>query len=168
MDEGKTEKYSKKLRNLINLKKDYDELLSITYSNSGNMNGNVDKVELIVKEKIIKVERKEYHSDPLQVVEYSVSEKDINELIDQIKEYNFPMWKDLPEDSEMFALDAPVRNMIFTYNNDKIGGHQTEWYTIDYDSKIPQDGREALLSFEKTLKEAIKEENKVKEYTEEE
>ena len=138
--------YSKELLLLINQERRYDKLLEISYSCSGDMNGNVDKITLDVDNKTITHEYKAIHSDPLKVRKNKVSEKNIKQLKKQIYKYNFPLWKDL-EDSEFVALDAPSCTLTFTYDNSSLGGPKTEWYSVDLDKEIPKDGRGAINHF---------------------
>ena len=156
-------KYSTKLTKLINKKRTYsDDLIEIRYSNSGDMCGNVYVISLDIEEKIMKQESKECYYEPLKVIEYRVTDKDIKKLNDYIKEYNFPMWKDL-EQTE-YVLDAPTRSITFTYNN-KDG---LKSYTIYYLADMPKDGRKALDEFTSYYTGLANDDNFIKEYIEEE
>jgi len=168
LDKGNTTKYSNDLLRLINEKKTYDKLLEITYSCSGNSNGNIYRITLdIVNNKVIK-EEKEYYSDPLKITEYSILEEDIKMIEKEIEEYNFPEWKDEQRDFEMIALDAATAHLTFQYDNSNIGGHQKEFYGIDFDLKLAKDCNEVLNDFAVKIQNLVKEENKIKEYMKEE
>ena len=167
MENNNNSKYSEELLLLINKDRDYDKLLEISFSKSGNMEGNVDESTLYIEKEILIHKEKAVHSDPLQVTEYKVNKKDILKLLKQIDEYNFPAWKDLEEYNEITAIDAPSKKMIFTYDNSKNGGPELDWYVIDFDKKMPDDGYIALKNFKDDLLKLIKKENKIKEYEEE-
>lgn len=145
------EGYSIELIKLISKEKNYDKLIKVIYSNSGDMNGNVDRITLDIKNKLLIHEYKSIHSNPLEKEEYKVSENNVLDIEKYIEKYNFPMWKDL-ERREEFALDAPTTGMLFVFDNRKINNNSYEEYYIDYEYQIPQDGREALYQLEEKLR----------------
>ena len=155
------EKYSIELIKLISKEKDYDKLIKVIYSNSGDMNGNIDRITLDIKNNLLIHEYKSIHSNPLKKEEYKVSENNILDIEKYIEKYNFPMWKDL-ERREEFALDAPTTGMLFIFDNRKISNNPYEEYYIDYEYQIPQDGREALYQLEEKLKSLKGQNNKEK------
>ena len=65
-----------KLKKIIKDKKDLGELLEITYSNSGDSNGNTDFVSLDIKNMKMTTEYRNIHSDPLKVKEYKIESID--------------------------------------------------------------------------------------------
>lgn len=160
-------KYSDELLLLIKKEKDYDELLEIEYSNDGNSLSNIDKITINIKDKILIHEESPTHNDPISVVEYSISDKDIKNLLKQIEEYNFPMWEDIEEYNEIQALDGASERIQFTYDNSINGGPEMDWYTFDFDKELPDDAKEALYDFVDSIQKLTKEKNIIKEYTEE-
>lgn len=166
INNNKDSKYSDELLLLIEKEKDYDKLLEIEYSNSGNSLDNIDKITININNKVLKQEISPTHNDPIKVVEYSINSKDINKLLKQIEEYNFPMWKDIEEYNETVALDGPSEYLIFTYDNSKNGGPELDWYKFDFDKVLPEDGRDALNKFVDSIEKLTKDENIIKEYTE--
>ena len=72
------EGYSIELIKLISKEKNYDKLIKVIYSNSGDMNGNVDRITLDIKNKLLIHEYKSIHSNPLEKEEYKVSENNIS------------------------------------------------------------------------------------------
>ena len=168
MDGGNMTKYSDELLELVLRDKEYDKLLEICYSNSGNMNGNIDRIIIDPEKLLLTTEQKENIEDPLQVKEYKITEENLKTLLDQIEEYNFPMWNDLEMDESMIALDAPTEGIRFLYNNSEKGGHEKEFYNVGFADKMPDDAREALRDFRKSIKSFIIEENKIQEYVKEE
>ena len=159
------ENYSQELQSLIKKTKTYDKLIDITYSSSGDMNGNTDSLSLDIESKILRQEFRKEHSDPLQITEYSVSTQEIEDIISYIEKYNFPEWQSLKTSSEI-ALDAPTTGISFTYDNSKKSGSSRELYYVDYNMLMPEDGKQALYDLADSLQNLKK--NKIKEYVEEE
>ena len=135
--------------------------VNVIYSSSGDMNGNIDRITLDIKNNLLIHEYKSIHSNPLKKEEYKVSENNVLDIEKYIEKYNFPMWKDL-ERREEFALDAPTTGMLFIFDNRKISNNPYEEYYIDYEYQIPQDGREALYELEEKLKSLKGQNNKEK------
>ena len=161
-------KYSDDLLRLTGLPKTYDKLKEITYSCSGNSNGNVYRITINIEDKKIIEEKKEWHSDPLNVKEYSLRDKEINDLLKDIDEYNFPEWKNEQKDYDMIALDAATPHLSFRYDNSKIGGHENEFYGVDFDLKLAEDCNKALDNFASKIINLTKEVIILNEYTKEE
>jgi len=155
------EGYSIELIKLISKEKNYDKLIKVIYSSSGDMNGNIDRITLDIKNNLLIHEYKSIHSNPLKKEEYKVSENNVLDIEKYIEKYNFPMWKDL-ERREEFALDAPTTGILFIFDNRKINDNPYEEYYIDYEYQIPQDGREALYQLEEKLKSLKGQNNKLK------
>lgn len=160
------EKMSKELKELVKKEKTYTTLKEINYSSSGNSNGNVYEVTLDIDKEILKVEEKAIHSDPLQVKEYKVTEKEIKKLLEPIEEFNLPEWRNLEYDYSIVALDGPGHAISFTYDNSATGGSKMDFYRINFETKIPEDGRKILYDYRDSLLNLIKEENLIKEYQE--
>ena len=152
--------------NLIKKSIKTDKLISINYSNSGDMRGNVENLIIDVDEKIIKYRYSEGFNVPVLVTEYSISDADIDNLYEMIKKYNFPAWTNLPL-SKMVVYDAPSKSITLTYDNSKIGGDSRVWFDIDYDTLIPSDGFILLHEFTNYMYSLMKEDNLINTYTEE-
>ena len=158
--------YSKELNELINKKIQKDKLKEITYSDSGNMLGNIYEISLDIDSKILKLREREEHSNPVKVKEYVISDEDITMLIDYINKYNLPAWKYLP-DSEEYILDGSIPRLYLEYNNEAIGGKKLEGYGIDYGSIMPDDARKILNDFTKSFQNLLNKYEINKEYIEE-
>ena len=135
--------YSNEFLNLINIHKNYDQLLEITYLRGGGIENTIDKRTLDVKNLTYRIENGEVRT-------YKVNQSQLSELKEMIDIYNFPMWKDAPR-SDIQALDAEGISITFAYNNQEIGGPEVEWYTISNDQLIPNDARKKLEEFENKL-----------------
>ncbi len=168
MDGGNMTYEKTQLEELKNIPKNYDKLISIVYSNSGDMNGNIHKITLDIEKQIIITEDKTIHSDPLEVKEYKIEKEEIEKIKRDINTYNFPMWKDLEKDNDMIALDAASEGITFEYNNEGIGGNSKEWYHIDFSTKMTKETRKVLVNFKNNFKKLINKDNFIKEYLKEE
>lgn len=157
--------YSKSLNRIINRKVKYDKLMEISYSNSGNMRGNVENLVIDVSENIIKYRYSEGFDIPVLVTEYSISDEEINKLNELIKKYNFPAWSNLPR-SDLIVYDAPSKSINLSYDNSRIGGHSYVDYDIDYDTKIPSDGFILLHEFTDYMFSLLNDEYYINSYTE--
>ena len=156
--------YSKELNKLINNKVKTGTLKTIRYTRSGNFNGNIYVLEVDVENKTIRHEQKEYTSEPLVVKKYKIDDKDMDYILDNIKKYNYPGWKDLPM-SDLVVFDAAIRDYTFIYDNSSVGGNSSESYVIDFSREIPEDGASILIDFSDYLETLLKEEYIINEYT---
>ena len=145
-------------KKLLKKKINYDKLIEITYSNSGDSNGNIDYLVIDLLKKELRTEYKIYHSDPLLIREYEYP-KDINNIVDKIKEYNLPAYRDLSINPNTIAMDRAIKTITFVYNNKDINGKNKEYYTIDYNMDIPKEAKtrlnevvDKILSYKKTCK----------------
>ena len=77
-------RYSKELNKIINKKTDSGELISISYSCSGDMLGNISSSTLTMETKLLLVKERVVHSDPLTTATYKVSDKDVKEIKDTV------------------------------------------------------------------------------------
>ena len=167
MDKGNMTWFNKELRDLLDKEILTGKLTKIIYSNSGDMNGNVYEI-IIDTEKLSLVESKKNEiSDPLEVKEYSVTEEDINNLKDMIKEYNLPAWSTLEIDNELIVLDGSTPNLVLYFDNTDIGGSYFTTYSINHYMKLPEGAMNLLNTFEKNIFDLRKEESLIKEYTKE-
>lgn len=151
-----------KLKKIIDDKTDLGELIEITYSNSGDSNGNTDFVSLDIKKKTMTTEYRTMHSEPLKVKVYKVD--NIDKIIEYINKYNIPGWNKLPIDPDIIVLDAPIKSIIFSYQKDG----KINYYNIDFNMMIEPFGRDILNEFVKEFLLLKKKDNLIKEYTKKE
>lgn len=151
-----------KLKKIMKDKKDLGKLIEITYSNSGDSNGNTDFVSLDIKKMKIVTEYRTTHLDPLKVKEYKI--ENIDKILDYIDKYNIPAWNILPIDPDIIIFDAPIKSIIFSYEKD----NKINYYTIDFNMMIEPFGREILNDFVKEFLLLKKKENLIKDYTKKE
>lgn len=166
--DDKESKYSKELEKILKEKVEVDKLLSATYSNSGDMLGNLDSVTVEANELKVVSRYADMHSDPIQVKEYKITKEDINKIDKMIKDDNLLALSDLEIDENKFAYDAPSRVLSFTYDNSSIGGSKYKSYSINYVYAIPDDGYPLINAVKDYIISLCKEENLIKEYMEEE
>ena len=148
-----------KLKKIIKDKKDFGKLVEITYTNSGDVNGNTDFISLDVNKMKVTVEYRSNYSEPLKVKEYKVS--NIDKILKIIDEYNLPAWKVLPINPSNIILDAAIKTIIFSYEKD----NKIEYYNIDFNMEIEQFGKDILNEFLKEFFLLKNKDNLVKEYT---
>jgi len=168
---GKTKeesKYSKELEKILKEKVEVDKLLSATYSNSGDMLGNIDSTTVDAENLKVVTKYANMHSDPIQVKEYKITEEDVKKIDKMIKDDNLLALSDLEIDETKFAYDAPSRVLSFDYDNSSIGGSRYKSYSINYIYAIPEDGYPLINAVKDYILSLCKEENLIKEYTEEE
>ena len=151
-----------KLKKIIKNKKDLGELIEITYSNSGDSNGNTDFVCLDIKKMKMITEYRSMHSDPLKVKEYRVD--NIDKILEYIDKYNIPCWNSLPIDTNHLVLDAAIKTVVFSYKKDD----KIDYYNIDFNMMIEPFGRDILNDFVKEFLLLKKKDNLIKEYTKKE
>lgn len=150
------------LRKLINTKIEHGEYEKISYSSSGDMNGNVDEMTLDIANRKLITRYAAIHSDPIEVVEYEIPQEEIDKIIAKIDEYNFVAWSTLEKNEELIALDAATTYMTITCNN-KSG---KEWYQIYYDSKFPDDGWSIFSNFSRDFFDLVNKGEKINSYKE--
>ena len=149
--------------NILNSK--CDKIISISYSNSGDMLGNVDSTTLNEDKMIMTTKYATTHSDPIEVTEYSITKENIEEINTMIKKNQITRLSKLPM-GELFAYDAPTPILTITCDNSKIGGSSYESYSINYYMKLSKKNKLDLNKVTDYLFSLRKEENKVKTYLE--
>ena len=152
------------LRNLINKKMEHGEYITISYSSSGDMNGNIDEMILDIANRKLVTRYAAIHSDPIEVNEYHIPQEEIDKIIAIIDEYNFVAWSTLERDEEMVALDAATTYMTIICNNET----GKEWYQIYYDSKFPDGGWSIFSGFSRDFFDLVNKGEKTNTYIENE
>ena len=155
-------KKNPRLKKIIKEKKDLGELIEITYSNSGDSNGNTDFVSLDLDKMKMITEYRSMHAEPLKVKEYKV--ENINKVLEYIDKYNIPCWNTLPINMNNIALDAPIKTVTFSYKKDD----KVDYYNIDFNMDIESFGRDILNEFVKEFLLLKTKDNLIKEYTKKE
>lgn len=145
----------KDIEKIISKKKELGKLIKVEESSSGGMDGGHKYINLFVDKKEIEKEIQNWYNSPIEITEYKIDEG-LNEFLDYIDKYNFPAWSKIPEDKELFALDAPSCSISLIYENDN---KRKEYYTIDYNiyspGKYSEIFREFLNKFDKILENSI-------------
>ena len=130
--------YSKELNEIINKSKPRGDLVTIEYSNSGDMLGNVDVIELKKTEDkyILTTRYAQTHNDEIEERSKEISKKDWDNIQDKIDKYNFAMFSTL-EMEDIMVYDAATEVIKLTYTKDNIG----DYYNIYQYMKMPDDTR---------------------------
>lgn len=154
------------INKLLNKKVEYDKLLKIEYSNSGNSNGNIDSISIDIDKLILTKRYREEIGIPIEATEYKITKENIEYLKNYIEKYNLVAWSFLEIDDDNIILDGSVVNICFIYDNSKINGEKYKTYSISYANKIPKDGYKILNEFNNYIFSLEKEENLIKKYIE--
>jgi hypothetical protein len=105
------------LDNLKSRKLDTGELLKVSYTSSGGMNGGYHSTSLSLEDKTLEVINQEWHhSDRIKKV-YKVDDTTIEKIKEIVFENNMAAWSELPADFNLRAIDAPTTSMNLTYAN---------------------------------------------------
>ena len=105
------------LDNLKSRKLDTGELLKVSFTSSGGMNGGYHNVSLSISDKILEVVDQEWHhSDRVKKV-YKVNDNIIEKIKETVFENNMAAWSELPADISLRATDAPSSSMSLIYSN---------------------------------------------------
>ena len=113
---------------------EHGKYLKITYSASGNSNGNVDYIELDLVKKELHTSYKEYHNEKLQENTYKVSDKDIEEIIKNLDDNNVIGLSTYENEEGFYPLDGPS-NTLSIICSDKT-------YSIDGYIDFPGNGNQ--------------------------
>ncbi len=105
------------LDNLKSRKIDTGELLSVSYTSSGGMNGGYHSASLSIKDKTLKVVDQEWHHSDRVTKVYKVNDEIIEKVKEIVIENNMASWSELPADFSLRAMDAPSSSMNLTYTN---------------------------------------------------
>ena len=150
---------------VLNKKNKFGNLISVSYSRSGDMNGNVDSTTLDVKKMLVITRYAVMHSDPIEVKEYEVTEEEVSNISNMIDEMKLLKLSDLPM-GDVFAYDAATTVLSFTYDNSSVGGTSFDNYSINYYMKLTNKDLDKLHKFTDYLNSLVKEEKLVKSYKE--
>ena len=158
------------LKKIKNMNIEYGTLMSVRYSSSGDMNGNIDSTELKRQEDgsyIIETRYTQQYSEPMQCKEYSVSQESVNELESIIKEYNLIYW-DKIDAEQLYILDGPQSSLDFVYDESANGGSKYKSYGFSIDKEFAEEESKIIKEFKDKLLSLINNENLIREYTESE
>jgi len=151
------------VKQLQSIKAEHGELLSVSYSRGGGMEGDTYLVELKKDDAgalTLKRSSSASHVFPVQVREYSVSDPDaLTKLREYIDRYNLAVWSDLPFDEEHIALDAPTTSIGLAFDDSAFGGWKQQSFRISYDNVVPEGGYDILNGLSSLLHSFIREED---------
>lgn len=144
----------------------YGKLLSVSYSSSGDMNGNTDITRLDVEKLLVITEYAAWHYEPLEIKEYRITQENVDTLSSMIKEENILKLSKLPM-GDLFAYDAPTTTLSFSYDNSGMGGSSYDNYSINYYMKLSNTDYTKLKKITNYLNSLVREDNMVRSYKEE-
>ncbi len=153
-------KDNKDLEKLIGTKIDHKECFEISYSSSGDSNGNLDTMDLDLRKKTLECRFANYHYEPIKQTIFSVSDEDIDDIINHIEKYNLLSYSELPM-SDLMPMDAATTSISISCVP-KEKNKVRDKYTIYYLMEFPDGAFEHVKELEKKLDSLKKEENKIK------
>ena len=150
------------LKDLYSVEAEHGELLSVSYSHGGGMNGEsyhtdiaYDKEGNLYGEKGVSAA----HYIPIRIYRYRIDPDALNKCRKYIDQYNLTVWDKLPFDEEHIALDAPSTHIRMVFDDSEHGGYRREGYNISYDNVVPEGGYEILNGFATLIGKEFREEN---------
>ncbi len=153
-------KDDKELKNIIEKKIEHNEYFEVYYSSSGNSNGNLDTMTLDIRKKTLECRYADYHYEPIKQTIYSVSDEDIEDIINHIDTYNLVSYSELPM-SEFFPLDAATTYITISsvpVEKNKVRDNFKIYYLMEF----PKGAFEHVKELENKLEALRKEENIIK------
>jgi len=155
-----------KIEELLKIETEHGKLVSVSFSRGGSMNGETFYMSVFEEEGQLLFERSSssQYSFPIRVWKYQTDTDALDQLRNYIDRYNLSVWKDLPFDEEMIALDGPSTSISMVFDDSKVGGSMREFCTISYDDVIPEGGYPILNDFVSLLSSFGKEEQFLETY----
>ena len=99
------------LDNLKSRKINTGELLGVSYTSSGGMEGMYHCTSVSFENKTIEqIDRKWHHGEKIKKV-YSIDDSTLEEIKRIVLENNMAVWSELPADFRLRAMDAPTSSM---------------------------------------------------------
>lgn len=139
--------------------KDYGTLIEIAYSCSGDMSGNVYKIEVSIPYKEIIVQESDAYNEPIVESRYRlVDTKTVNKIENIINKYDLPSLDGADIDDNYFVYDACSPNIKLKY---RVGKRSTnnEYYNISFYAKMSNSQRKELSIIENYLYKLVSEDN---------
>ena len=122
---------------------EHGKYLSISYSRSGNSNGNIDSIELDFEKKKLVTNYREYHHQKTIEKSYKVSDEDIEDIINYLEENNVLLLSTYENKEGMYPLDGPSNSMSIRCSD--------KTYSIDGYVDFPGKGNEIYVNLTKKL-----------------
>ena len=128
---------------MINKKIDHGNYLSISYSRSGNSNGNIDYISLDFEKKQLLTRYREYHNQEIEEKTYKVSDEDLVDIIKYLDDNNVLLLSTYENTDGLYPLDGPSSNLSIRCSD--------KTYNIDGYIDFPGKGNEVFLNLTKKM-----------------
>ena len=148
------------LNKIIEKKIDNRECFEVYYSSSGDSNGNLDTMNLDIRKKILTCRFARYHYEPIQETVFSVSDEDIEDILDHIEKYNLLSYSELPM-SEFLPMDAATTSISISCTPLE-KNRVRDKFTIYYLMEFPEGAFEHVKELTNKLNGLKKKENIIK------
>ena len=166
---GEEEQFSDELTALKAVDMRLGLLVECVWSDSGDENGNTDRLSLSRGEDggiYLTAEYSPAVWEPLQIRVYRADDDALDQARALIDRYNLAAWKDLPEGDE-FALDASVTHISMYFDNSGYGGESYDSFSFDEFAALPPEGMKIMNEFRDCLKQWATDDRLAEERTEE-
>ena len=94
----------------------------------------------------------DFHDRPYTVTVYRADDDAMDRLRDMADRYGMTAWADLPPDRDNLALDGLSTSVTLIFSEERTGRRKRAYYSISYESRLPDGAAETLRAFEDCLK----------------
>ena len=108
------------LEELKRRKLDLGELLGISYTSSGGMQGMYNSVSLDFKKKELTVVNQDWHHAPRTTKVYEADDETIDKIKTIILDNNMRAWSEIPVNRMFMAMDAPTSSMSLRFEQQPV------------------------------------------------
>lgn len=143
------------LEELKRRKLDYGNIITLSYTSSGGMEGRFYLEHINFDNKELMVEDKPFYNYPSTIKNYKVIDKDLEEIKKIIIENNMFAWSEVPIDRRFIAYDAPTNNMNIRTDNYN--------FTISYNIYMDDEENKIFNELRGLVHSLIKDENLISE-----
>lgn len=89
----------------------------------------------------------DFYDRPYTVTVYRADDDALDQLRALIDRFGMLAWSDLPLDRENMALDGLSTSIMLVFSEVRAGRRRREYYSISYESRLPEGAPEALRAF---------------------
>lgn len=146
----------------------FGKLKSVTYSDSGNMLGNLYAVDAVRGDDggvVVTIRKSAMHSDPIEVGEYRAADDLLDRIEVVIDRAGMKEWGELPQ-SEFIALDASTESLSALFESADPGDPWPKRLSYSFDDELPDGGGEAIREIHGLMLASMSEDRLIRAYTE--
>ena len=146
----------------------YGKLRSVTYSDSGDMLGNLYTVEAYRADDgstVVTVREAKMHSDPIEVGEYRADDDLLDQVSAVIDRAGMKEWGELPP-SEFIAYDAPTESLRAELESADPDDRWPKRFSYTFNDELPEGGAEAIREIYQLMMANTGQDRLIRSYTE--